>query len=85
MPGEAIPGMKLGKGKEGSFRVASGEVVSNLAFLKLEGPGTFDGSQIEIGAQVVEIAKSLASEDEMFGIGMMIIMHCSGNRQAPQR
>ena len=54
MPGEAIPGMKLGKGKEGSFRVASGEVVSNLAFLKLEGPGTFDGSQIEIGAQVVE-------------------------------
>ena len=78
VPKDAIPGMKLDKTKGGSFRVASGDVIPNLGSTKLKGTGTLGGSPLQVGTQVAEITKPLASVDEMVSSGMMVIMHRSG-------
>jgi hypothetical protein len=78
VPKDAIPGMKLDKSKGGSFRAANGEVFPNLGSTKLKGTGTLGGSPLQIGTQVAEITKPLASVDEMVAGGMMVIMHRSG-------
>ena len=78
VPKDAIPGTKLDKSKGGSFRVASGEILPNLGQTKLKGKGTLSGSPMEIGTQVAEITKPLASVDEMVNSGMMVIMHKTG-------
>ena len=78
VPKDAIPGMKLDKSKGGSFRVANGDVIPNLGSTKLKGNGTIGGSPLQIGTQVAEVTKPLASVDEMVASGMMVIMHRSG-------
>ena len=40
VPKDAIPGMKLDKSKQGSFRVANGDVIPNLGSTKLKSNGT---------------------------------------------
>ena len=57
--GHGIPGVKVDKSKGGSFRVASGEVLPNLVFAKLEGVGTLSGNPMKTGTQVAEISKPL--------------------------
>jgi len=79
IPKDAIPGMKLDNSKGGSFRVASGAVIPNLGSTKLKGTGTLGGSPIQVGTQVAEVTKPLASCDEMVNGGMMVIMHRSGD------
>ena len=78
VPKDAIPGMKLDRSKGGSFRVANGDVIPNLGSTKLKGSGAIGGSPLQIGTQVAEVTKPLASVDEMVASGMMVIMHRSG-------
>ena len=77
-PKDAIPGMKLDKSKGGSFRVANGDVIPNLGSAKLKGNGTIGGSPLQIGTQVAEVTKPVASVDEMVASGMLVIMRRSG-------
>jgi len=49
-----------------------------LGSTKLKGNGTLGGSPLQIGTQVAEVTKPLASVDEMVAGGMMVIMHRSG-------
>ena len=79
IPKEAIPGLKPDKTKGvGSFRCADGSVIPNLGAAKLKGTGTVGGSPMQVGTQVAEVTKPLASVDEMVSSGMMVIMHRSG-------
>ena len=78
VPKDAIPGMRIDKSKEGSFRVASGDVILNIGSIQLSGTGTLSGSPTKIMTQVGEITEPFASVDEMVTSGMMVIMHKTG-------
>ena len=58
--------------------MASDEILPNLGSTKVELTGTLNGSTMKIVAQVAEVAKPLASVDEMVTSGMMGIMYRDG-------
>ena len=70
--------MKLDLSKEGSIRVALGDVLPNLGSIKLKGVGTLSGSPVEIGPQVAAITKPFAFMDEMVSSVMTVSMHKRG-------
>ena len=58
--------------------MVSGEVLPNLGSTKLRGTRAVSGSPLQIGTQVGEITKPLASIDEMVSNGMKVSMHTTG-------
>ena len=55
-----------------------GGVILNVESTKLLGNGTLGASSLQIGSQVAEVTKPLASEDDMVTSGMVVMIHNSG-------
>ena len=64
VPREAIPGMRMGRSKRVSFRMANGNVIPNLGETEIKGLGAVNSHPHKFGTQVADVTKPLAGRWE---------------------